>query len=276
MGGIKTVKHCLFYLVILSCLSWSAKVSLPMPTQYVEDRAGIVAADQETALNALLKELEQKTGVQFIVLTVESTNGVPIEQYSIELVEQWKLGQQGKDNGFLLTVAFKDRKYRFEVGYGLEGFLTDQYTGRVGRDVLAPAMKQGRPSEGIYQAALAIANRIATEYNVQLSGVPAQYRDPVGRQRGTPCCFQFVPLVLFFFIFMSITGRGSMMWPLWLLMGMNYGAHRNPYNPSQRGYWGHSNNIFGGGGFGGGGFGGGGFGGGSGGGFGGGGASGSW
>jgi uncharacterized protein len=270
MGGNKTVRRWFIYFLFLtSCLSLAARVSLPMPTQYVEDRAGIVAAGEEASLNALLKELEQKTGVQFIVLTVDSTNGVPIEQYSIELVEQWKLGQQGKDNGFLLTIAFKDRKYRFEVGYGLEGFLTDQYTGRVGRDVLAPAMKQGRPSAGIYQAALAVANKIATEYDVQLSGMPAQYRDPVKSRRGTPCCFQFIPLLLFLFIFMSITGRGSVMWPLWLLMGMSYGAHRNPYNPSQRGYWGHSNNIFGG-------FGGGGFGGGSGGGFGGGGASGGW
>ena len=254
-------------------MGWSqAKVSLPMPTHYVEDKAGIVSADYEQRLNGLLRELEQKTGVQFIVLTVNSTGGVPIEQYSIELAEQWKLGQKGKDNGFLLTVAVKDRKYRLEVGYGLEGFLTDQYCGRVGRDVLVPEMKRGRYSEGIYQVTLAVVDKIAEHYKVQLSGMPSGYQAPVRRGRGMPCCFQFFPLLLFAFIALSITGRGSVFWPLLFLMGLGHGVHRNPYDRHQRGYWGYSG---GGGGFSGG-FGGGGFGGGSGGGFGGGGASGGW
>lgn len=251
-----------------------AKVSLPVPTHYVEDDASVISSYQEEKLNLLLNELEQKTGIQFIVLTINTTGGIPIEQYSIELAEQWKLGQKGKDNGFLLTIALNDRKYRFEVGYGLEGFLTDQYCGRVGRDVLVPAMKRRQYSEGIYQATLAVVNKIATHYNVQLSGIPSGYRDHVGRNKGTPCCFSIFPLLLFAFIFLSISGRGSVLWPLWFLMGMGYGAHRNPFDYRQRGYWGYSGGGLGG--FGSGGFGGGGFGGGSGGGFGGGGASGGW
>jgi uncharacterized protein len=265
----------IFIALLLSYLNVSsASVSLPMPTNYVEDKAGIIAADYERRINGLLQELEQKTGVQFIVLTVPSTGSVPIEMYSIELVEQWKLGQADKDNGFLLTIAFEDRKYRFEVGYGLEGFLTDQYCGRVGRQILAPAMKQGQASEGIYQTVLAIANKIATHYGVQLSGIPAGYRDPVSRRSGTPCCTLIIPLLLFLFIILAASGRGSVFWPLWFLFGMQYGAHRNPYNRGQRGYWGYTGGGFGSGGFGSGGFGG--FGGGGGGSFGGGGASGGW
>lgn len=270
----------LIFLLCLSLNAHPASVSLPMPINYVEDKADIISADYEQRLNGLLQELEQKTGVQFIVLTVSTTGGIPIEMYSIELVEQWKLGQENEDNGFLLTVALEDRKYRFEVGYGLEGFLTDQYCGRIGRQVLVPAMKQGRYSEGIYQATLAVVNTIADHYQVQLSGMPGSYHRPVEQQngrrsRGTPCCFSLLPILLFLFIFLAATGRGSAFWPLWLLMGMQYGTHRNPYDRHRRSYWGYSGG-FGGGGFGSGGFGGGGFGGGGGGSFGGGGASGGW
>lgn len=273
------MKRLFFYVsfLLLGLSLQAAKVSLPMPTQYVDDQAGIISADTEQTINNLLKELEQKTGVQFVVLTVNSTGGVPIDQYSMELVERWKLGQKGKDNGFLMTVAVQDRKYRFEVGYGLEGFLTDQYCGGVGRDVLVPAMRQGQYSAGIYQSVLAVTNTIASHYNIQLSGIPDRYRNPVKGRRGTPCCFQFLPIILFVFLFLTASGRGSVIWPLWFLLGTGYGAHRNPYNRSQRDFWGYSGGSgFGSGGFGSGGFGGGGFGGGSGGGFGGGGASGGW
>jgi uncharacterized protein len=264
--------HFFFALTPLLCALAVAKVSLPVPSQYVEDKANIINAQDEQRLNSVLKELEQKTGAQFIVLTVNSTNGIPIEQYSIELVEHWKLGQAGKDNGFLLTVAFSDRKYRFEVGYGLEGFLTDQYTGRLGRDILVPAMRANRPSEGIYQASLAVANSIAGHYGVQLSGIPSGYREPTERpRRGAPCCFQVVPLIFILLMLMAALGRGSLFWPLWLLLGSQYGASRNPHNRRQRDYWGYGGGL--GGGFGGRG---GGFGGGRGGGFGGGGASGGW
>ncbi|MCE5186112.1 MAG: TPM domain-containing protein [Planctomycetaceae bacterium] len=268
----RTLLYVLCFALLPQCVP-AAKVSLPVPANYVEDKAAIVSAEHEQRLNGLLKELEQKTGVQFIVLTVKTTGGIPIEQYSIELAEQWKLGQADKDNGLLFTIAFDDRAYRFEIGYGLEEFLTDQYCGRVGRDVLVPAMRQGRSSEGIYQTTLAIVNTIAKHYNVQLSGIPAGYRPPAKQGSPTPCCAMLYP-IFFILLFVTLASRGSILWPLWLLFGMRYGAGRNPYSHSQRGYWGSGGGF--GGGFGGrGGFGGG-FGGGGGGGFGGGGASGGW
>lgn len=274
------MKRVLIYLpFLLICVGLSvAEVSLPMPRHYVEDKAGIISADDEKKLNGLLQELEQKTGAQFIVLTVASTDSVPIEQYSIALANQWKLGQKDKDNGFLLTIALLDRKFRFEVGYGLESFLTNQYCDRVGRNILTPAMKQGRYSEGIFQSTLAVAHKIATHGEAQLSGLPSGYSDPGRIGHGVPCFIWGFPVLLFGFIFLSITGRGSVLWPFWLLMGHRYdGSRRNPYNHQQRGFWYSSGGGFGGsGGFGNGGFGSGSFGGGSGGSFGGGGSSGGW
>jgi len=243
----------------------SGQAGLPTPQHYVEDYANVINDSEEQSLNGILQELEQKTGAQYIVLTVETTGGLPIEQFAIELAEKWKLGQKGKDNGMLFVLAKNDRKYRFEVGYGLEGFVTDQYCGRVGRDVLVPYLKRSDYSQGIYQANLQIVQRIAEQAGVTLTGMPKIKPVPVQQRRGTwglPCC-SVLPLLFFFLIVFGGLGRGMGWWFFLPFMLGGFGGH---------GGYGRSGS-FGGGSFGGG-FGG--FGGGMGGGFGGGGASGGW
>jgi uncharacterized protein len=246
----------------------SAQASLPMPRHYVEDYANVISPADEQSLNGILQELEQKTGAQYIILTVETTGGTPIEDFSIKLAEKWKLGQKGKDNGLLFVIAVKDREYRFEVGYGLEGFITDQYCGRIGREVLAPYLKKGDYSQGIFQANAEIAQKIAAESGVTLSGMPRRPPAPAPERHtssGVPCCGLLVVL----FILLALGGLGGGMgW--WFFLPFMLGGFGSP-----RGYG--RSGSFGGGSFGGGfgGFGGG-FGGGGGGGFGGGGASGSW
>jgi len=260
-------------LALLVCLVsgqiW-AKVSMPVPRHYVEDQANVINGSTERSLNGLLQELEQKTGAQYIVLTVETMQGLPIEQFSIELAEKWRLGQKGKDNGMLFVLAVKERMYRFEVGYGLEGFITDQDCGRIGRNVLVPFLKQNDYSNGILQATLEVAKRIASEYGVQLSGIPniptTQPRNR-GRRRGLPFCGGLPFILLMLLLFGGGRGGRGGGWLFFLpfMMG-GFGGHR--------GYGGYGRSgSYGGGSFGGG-FGG--FGGGSGGGFGGGGASGGW
>jgi len=263
-----------------------ARPNLPMPQTYVDDLAHVVNAEQAHALNGILQELEQKTGIQYIILTVETTGGLPVEQFSIELLDKWKLGQKGKDNGLLFTMALKDRAYRFETGYGLEGILTDRFTGQVGREVLVPYLKKGEYSQGIYEVNLQVIRRLADYYKVTLTGMPTLSR-PVansglprggtspGSCCGCPCC----GFLLFLFLIMLLFGgfRRGRFWP-WLLLPFLFRGF------SGRGGHGRSGS-YGGGPFGGGfgGFGGGmrgggfgHFGGGGGGRFGGGGASGRW
>jgi len=254
------------FLIVSSAETSGRAANLPMPSHYVEDYANVINASQESSLNGILQELEQKTGAQYIILTVETTGGMSIEQFSVELAEKWKLGQKGKDNGMLFVLAKNDRKWRFEVGYGLEGFITDQYCGRVGREVLVPYLKQGNYSEGIYQANLKIVQKIATEAGATLTSMPnvapmiAQRRDI---KISLPCCSILPILIFMFLIFGGGRGRGMGLWFFLPFMLGGFGGH---------GGYGRSGS------FGGGSFGGsfGGFGGGMGGGFGGGGASGGW
>lgn len=240
-----------------------AQTDLPMPQRYVDDYANVVNPSDERSLNGILQELEQKTGAQYIVLTVQTTGGMPIEQFAIELAEKWKLGQEGKDNGMLFVLAKNDRRWRFEVGYGLEGYVTDQYCGRIGRNVLVPYLRKGEYSQGIYQANVQVVRTIATEAGVALTGMPKTRPVPVRtRRRGLPCCGGLPLLFLMLLIFGGL-GRGMGWWFFLPLMMGGFGGH---------GGYGRSGS------FGGGSFGGsfGGFGGGMGGGFGGGGASGGW
>jgi uncharacterized protein len=265
-----------------------AAPDLPMPDRYVEDYANVIAPQQEQALDGILQELDQKTGVQYIILTVETTGGLPIEQYAIELAHnKWKLGQKDKDNGLLFVLAVKDRQYRFEVGYGLEGVITDRFAGQVGRDILAPYLRRDDYSTGIYEANLRIIQRIAEDAGVKLTGMPALSAGPplsnrprIQRNAPTsltcPCCGFLILLILFAVLFGSRGGRGGGGGGWWLLalpfLMRGFGGHRHYYGgPFGGGFGGF------GGGLGGGGLGGfGGFGGGGGGGFGGGGASGGW
>lgn len=262
---------------MLVVVSWgtvlSGAVQLRMPSHYVEDQANVIAANHEKSLNGLLQELEQKTGIQYIVLTLHSLQGEPIESLGLRLAHtEWKLGQAEKDNGLLFILAVQDKRYRFEVGYGLEGTVPDAFVGRIGSNVLAPAMRANQPSEGVYQANLQVVQQLAQAAGIQLTGMPTLKTVPVQSRRSRrtlPFC-GLLPMLILFMIFFGGGGRGRggggwLIWPL-LLGGM--GRHRH------HGGFGGFGGGFGGFGGGGGGFGG--FGGGGGGGFGGGGASGGW
>jgi uncharacterized protein len=228
-----------------------------IPYNYVTDLAGIIDDETESRLNAYLKELEEKTTAQIAILTILSLDGEDIESFSLRIAEKWKLGKKGKDNGLLLTVAIKDRKYRFEVGYGLEPILPDSVVGSIGREHLVLNFRKGDYSKGILEATLAIVSIIAKHEGVRITGIPEFYkqRDIDNREFNIFfIVFSFIILILLFILFL----RHPRLMLLLLVSTSIRGG---------RGSW-YSGGGFGGGGFGG--FSGGG------GGFGGGGASGRW
>ncbi len=141
-----------------------------VPSEYVVDLAGIVDGATKAQLNSELRELEEKTTVQMVVLTIQSLNGESIDDLSIRTVEKWKLGQKGKDNGVLLMVSLQDRKYRFEIGYGLERVLPDSLVGSIGRSYLVPNFRKGDYGKGISDTSFAVINAIAEAEGVTLTG----------------------------------------------------------------------------------------------------------
>jgi uncharacterized protein len=233
-----------------------------MPASYVVDNAGIIENSVEYRLAGHLQELEQKTGTQMIVLTVSSTNGIPIEEYALEKAEAWKLGRKGKDNGLLLVIAVNDRRYRIEVGYGLESVIPDSLAGTIARKYLVPRFKAGDYTTGIYECAVIIMNTIAGSEGVELSGMP-RTQNARSKVRSSPLG-NLLSFLFFIFIISSLMNRRSRGLFGMLLLGSLLGSS-----------WSGGSRRSGGlGSFGGGGFGG--FGGGMGGGFGGGGVSGGW
>ena len=120
-----------------------AQPSVALLTAQVVDQTGTLTGEQKAALERKLREFELRKGAQIAVLMVRSTAPEPIEQYSLRVVEQWKLGRRKVDDGALLIVAKNDRALRIEVGYGLEGVLNDATAKRIVSDIVAPRFRDG-------------------------------------------------------------------------------------------------------------------------------------
>jgi uncharacterized protein len=133
--------------------AWKADSSglapIPALSARVTDETNTLSASQRQALDKKLADWEQKTGNQLVVLIVPSTKPEAIESYSIRVAEAWKIGRKGKDNGAIFLIAKDDRRMRIEVGYGLEGVLTDITSHRIIDETVAPLFRQNRFAEGI-------------------------------------------------------------------------------------------------------------------------------
>ncbi len=227
------------------------------PRSAIVDEVGVIDSNTRTGLNNWLLELERRTTAQVRVLIVNSTRGVDIHDYALDVVEKelGGLGKQGKDNGALIVVAVKDRRYRFEIGEGLEGAAPDLYCERLARKYFVPNFRGGNYGIGIYGATVALARKIAGESGVQLSGnPPAPAPRHRGRRRrgGVPGCGMVGMLLLFGIFSGGAAMRRRRHYGSWsgggLLQGMLLGSMLSGLGRSGGGW--------GGGGFGGGGFGG--------------------
>ena len=170
------VVFCILALVYLSEDEQPAVKNVQIPPKpsassgiYVQDYAGVLSAPARSYLQNLGRQLEQKTTAQLVVVTVKSLKGAPLEDYSLKLLRDWGIGQKEKNNGVLLLVSTGDRKSRVEVGYGLEGALTDSLTGQIQDQYMIPYFRKGTYEPGIAYGYEALALRIAKEYNVQLA-----------------------------------------------------------------------------------------------------------
>lgn len=140
--------------VLLAVLALPALAQAPLPalTGRVVDNANVIDAAAETALTGKLAAFEAKSSDQIVVATLRTLGGEAIEPYANRLFRAWGLGQAGEDNGILLLVAVDDRKMRIEVGYGLEGTLTDLHSKLIIENAMVPAFRAGDYAGGISRA----------------------------------------------------------------------------------------------------------------------------
>jgi len=283
--------------VILLWASFASALDVPALKGRVNDYGDMLSSSTERQLDAVLGDLERTDSTQIAVLTIPSLEGDSLEDFSIRVAEKWGIGQKGKDNGAILIISKNDRKIRIEVGYGLEGTLTDLTSGRIIRNVIVPYFKRGDFNAGISNGVHAMIQAVRGEFKGDAKPVRPKRRKATGSGLIPILLIIFIinrmgrvkrPLggvlggILFPIIALMLFGPGLLMLlfiPLGIVGGLFLSLFGGPLttgsshsNRHGGGFW------MGGGGIGGGGFGGGGFGGfsGGGGGFGGGGASGGW
>ncbi len=236
----------LLVLAPIHAIAWDQGIKVPAAAPVV-DEARLLSESDVSSLDTILRTVKDRSGVEISIVIPASLQERTIEDYAIAVAEQWKLGGKKSDKGLIFVIAPHERKMRLEVGYGLEGDLTDAFTRRVLDDQVRPRFQQGNYVEGIYAALLTIQTKLDLGLSQEASAQPVRHRSQGGQG------FPWFPLIFFLII---------------IVLRIFFGG--------RGGYYGGFGGGLGGGGFGGGSSGGGGSWGGGGGGFGGGGSSSSW
>lgn len=237
-------------LALLGAAVGAAQVQLPAPGgKSVHDEAGVLTAAAVRQLEALHRELFERTGVALATVTVPRLDGEPIADFALRVGETWGVGRRGEDRGVVVALAVEERKIFVATGYGVEGFLPDGKVGRLIDRYAVPALRQDDYSTGLVRLSQALAAEAAAEYGVSLQGMDVEPAPRKPRSSPVPAPLRILGGLLFFALMAYLAIRHPTLFFLLLLSGR-----------------GGRGGGFGGGGFGGGsgygGFGGGGFGGG--------------
>jgi uncharacterized protein len=192
--------RALFAVLVLAISSSAvfAQQVLPEPVGWVNDQAGVITPEYRTKLESLIHELEQKTTAEIAVLTVDTSAGYDAQQYARMIFDRWKPGKKGKDNGVLVLLVVKDRLWRIETGYGLEGILPDGLCGQIGRNYMVPHFLRAEWGAGLYSGVAALANVIAKDSSVDLVNT-GSVTTVTTSDKGLPIFLYFFAPLFFFF-----------------------------------------------------------------------------
>jgi uncharacterized protein len=189
--------------LLLTLSIGASAIEVPKLQDRVTDIAGVLSAGEKSTLEARLLELEKTDSTQIAVIIISSLEGDSLEDFSIRVANEWKLGQKGRDNGAILLVALNDRKMRIEVGYGLEATLTDVQSGRIIRNEIAPRFRAGDYYGGIDAGITGIIQTVRGAYQ----GSPEQETGSRRRSSGNRL-FNLIIILLFPLLWiLSITGK---------------------------------------------------------------------
>lgn len=172
----------IYFILLLQCFFAACATAAPQippkPTAaagiYVQDYAQVLSAEDKRRLLSIGQELDDKTTAQLAVVTVKTLDGHPIEDYALSILREWGIGSKEKNNGALIVVAVQDRRSRIEVGYGLEGLLTDGLTGRIQDQAMIPYFRKGNYAAGIVNGYAVTASLIAKDAGIQLTSINSE------------------------------------------------------------------------------------------------------
>jgi uncharacterized protein len=229
--------------------AFAAQQPPPELTKPVNDFANVIDADSESAMDTLIRSLQQASGDVVVVATIDTfAPYATLQEYAVEMFENRGrgIGMKGRDNGLLIVLAVKDREVWIEVGYDLEQFITDGFAGETSRQYMVPEFRRGRYGPGLLAGVSRVISRIAEARNVTLQGVRPSRTRRVGSERGLNAT-TLIALIVLILVIRAFAGA----------LGMGGRRFRRRRWGGYYGGWHSGVGPFGGGGFGGGGFGGG-------------------
>lgn len=192
--------HSLLALIVLAQVA-VAEFKVPPLTGPVMDQAGVLSVNTRSGLTRYLLQLREHSGTQIQVAILPNLDGLPIEQASIQITDQWKLGKKKEDRGVLLLLAIQEHKVRIEVGQGLEGDLPDAIANRIIREEISPRLKAGDMDQGVVEGVLSIAHYTDPNFEPQGRREKVQ-KPPLGK------LLTLLFWLLIFLIFILPRGRG--------------------------------------------------------------------
>lgn len=178
MKKVNLLMMFILFIGLLFSLPSYGEAVIPKPTNefFVNDFAGVLEASDEQYIQLAAVQLQEATTAQVVVVTIQSLQGEPLENYAYQLFKQWGIGTAEKNNGVLILVATDDRESRIEVGYGLEGVLPDGKTGRIQDEYMIPYFKENEYGSGIRNGFLAIVQEVYDEYGIEPGSLDIPYK----------------------------------------------------------------------------------------------------
>ena len=227
-------------LLLFCAVASGASDNFPKPVGAVNDFAHVIPPDYRNRMEGLAGEVLTKTGTAIVVATVDTMGDNEVNDYVNRLYKAWGIGKKGEDKGVLIFVAVKERKFRIETGYGVEGILPDGLVGEIRDRYAIPYLKRGEFGPGLYNTMAAVSAVVAKAANVTITGGVTSEQPRERRERGGGSMLPFIILVVILISLLGTRqGRDLLPWLL-LLAFSGRGGH----------YRGGGFGSFGGGGFG--------------------------
>lgn len=200
----RKIKYILILAIFSIVLITNSSYAIVSQTRdfYVNDSANLLSDETEAYIIDMNKTLEEQTGAQIVVVTVQNLEGQSLEEYATELFRDYGIGDKEKNNGVLLLCAYEERQFRIEVGYGLEGTLTDGKTGRIQDEYIIPYLKENNFNDGIRNGFNAVLKEVENEYGITIEG--AEEGNVVGTTTRTNVSSNVAPHIIMMVIFILV------------------------------------------------------------------------